>query len=51
MQASKSTYTPSMGDIFGDPEQSFRLGVFASSNSGKSYLISEMLTNPKWKII
>lgn len=40
-----------MNEIFGDPDSSFRLGIFASSNSGKSYLISEMLTNPKWGCI
>jgi hypothetical protein len=36
---SHSEYTPSKKDLFGS-EKPFRLGLFASSGSGKSHLIS-----------
>jgi len=35
----KSEYTPTKKEIFGS-EKPFRLGIFASSGSGKSHLIS-----------
>lgn len=35
---------PSKKEIFGGPKP-FRLGIFSSSGSGKSYLIRELLTN------
>ena len=47
---SHSDYMPSKKELFGG-EKSFRLGLFASSGSGKSHLISEMLTNPDWGIV
>ena len=46
----KSEYTPSKAEIFGS-EKPFRLGLFASSGSGKSHLISQMLTGSDWGII
>jgi hypothetical protein len=45
-----SDYTPSKREIFGS-DKPFRLGLFASSGSGKSHLISEMLTGEDWGII
>ena len=36
--------TPSKKQIFGGSKP-FRLGIFSSSGSGKSYLIKELLTN------
>jgi hypothetical protein len=41
----KTNFTPAKHEIFGN-DKPFRLGIFASSNSGKSHLISELLTNP-----
>jgi len=46
----KNEFTPSKKEIFGG-EKPFRLGLFASSGSGKSHLISEMLTGPDWGIL
>jgi hypothetical protein len=46
----KNNFTPSKREIFGS-DKPFRLGLFASSNSGKSHLISELLTNSEWGII
>lgn len=47
---SNSDYTPTKREIFGS-DKPFRLGLFASSGSGKSHLISEMLTCDDWGII
>lgn len=43
-------HNPKKHEIFGG-EKSFRLGLFASSGSGKSHLISEMLTNKSWGLV
>jgi hypothetical protein len=41
---------PKKKDIFGD-ETPFRMALIASSNSGKSFLINELLTNPQFALI
>ena len=46
----QNEYTPSKRELFGG-ERPFRLGLFASSGSGKSHLISQMLTGDDWGIL
>jgi hypothetical protein len=48
-EESNSKFHPKLKDIFGG-EKSFRLLLAASSGSGKSQLIKELLTNPKFGI-
>lgn len=40
-------FTPNKHQIFGN-DKPFRLALYAASNSGKSFLIKEMLTNESW---
>jgi len=47
---SHNDYMPHKKDIYGN-DKPFRLALFASSGSGKSHLISEMLTEPDWGIV
>ena len=43
-------FTPRKSEIFGN-EKPFRLALYAASNSGKSFLIKEMLTNEGWGLV
>ena len=47
MEKTESKFHPSKSEIFGN-DKSFRLLLAASSGSGKSQIIKELLTNPSW---